>query len=395
MFGINTRQIAHIVAQARAKQLATKSTQDNLIKIITEYREGHPDVSDSELEQRLLQIISEYDNTSILINDYLEEQGLSKVGYPIKNNKTHLQLSMARGWSEERKGSLITEIIEGKLYHGLSNEILCSELPALQSPSNSQYWGNENPSVSTVLLVATLASFNKEPGDLAGASTFFPFLDSGYELPDSIVPPSFPFATRVGLPLFGDYQYGGQRYFNEQLVFGAEDCSSAVGKATHLPTDEIRGINTRRMKEAYSNPGNQYHYQAVTFLSGDIQDSQLRLIQEGDIYLVEGHTALIATKPNNRSKITTIQFSRDIDTLENKILGGGTYDYNLYDKAKEIESGIYILRPTVETLHESYSSVALLNDIDSKYSTLFPEGPTTILGDCRIFVEDAINVRGR
>ncbi|WP_236682726.1 hypothetical protein [Rickettsia felis] len=55
MITINTKQIAHMVVQVRAKQLATKSTQDKLSKIITEYRQDHPDVSDKELEQQFLQ----------------------------------------------------------------------------------------------------------------------------------------------------------------------------------------------------------------------------------------------------------------------------------------------------------------------------------------------------
>ncbi|KHO02429.1 hypothetical protein JS61_07625 (plasmid) [Rickettsia felis] len=395
MITINTKQIAHMVVQVRAKQLATKSTQDKLSKIITEYRQDHPDVSDKELEQQFLQKISENYCTSISINDYLKTQDLNKIGFPIKSNKTHLQLNMAKGWIKEQEESLITQILAGKFYHNLSNEIPCDSLPVLQSPSNTQYWGNENPSVSSVLLADIVASCNKKQDNLAGAATFFPFIDSSYALPDSIVPASYSFATKNGMTLFGDYQYGAHRYFKEQLVFGPEDCSTAVGKATYLTTDQIKDINTTNMQAAYEasietgSPDPKYHYQAVTFLSGDIQDSQLRLIQEGDIYLVKGHTALIATKPDSRSTITTIQFNRDIDSAENKILGGGTYDYNLCDKAKEIKTGIYILRPTtVQPLHKSYSLGELLNQIDSKYLTLFPDGPTNISGDCRIFLED-------
>lgn len=396
MVTVNTKQIAHMVAQARAKQLATKSTQDKLLKIITEYRQDHPDVSDKELEQQFLQNISENYRTSISINNYLKTQDLNKIGFPIKSNKTHLQLNMAKGWIEEQEESLIAQILAGKFYHNLSNEIPSNSLPVLQSPSDTQYWGNENPSVSSVLLADIVASCNKKQDNLAGAATFFPFVDSSYALPDSIVPASYSFATKNGMTLFGDYQYGAQRDFKEQLVFGPEDCSTAVGKATYLTTNQIKDINTTDMQAAYEaskeadRPDPKYHYQAVTFLSGDIQDSQLRLIQEGDIYLVKGHTALIATKPDNRSTITTIQFNRDIDSAENKILGGGTYDYNLCDKAEEIKTGIYILRPTaVQPLHESCSLGELLNYIDSKYLTLFPDGPTNIPGDCRMFLEDS------
>jgi len=389
MFSVNTKQIAHIASQARAKQLATKSTQDNLQQIIVQYSEDHPDVSDRELVQQFLQKISTDYESSISIKNYLKSQDLNQVGYPIKFNKTHLQLNMAKGWLEEQKESLITQIRAGKFYHKLSNEIIASELPALQSPSTTQYWGNENPSVSSVLLADIVATCNKKQDNLTGAATFFPFFDRSYELPDSIVPTAYSFATKKGITLFGDYQYGAHRYLNEQLVFGPEDCSSAVGKATYLTTTQITGLSTSSMETAYFNPGNQYHYQAITFLSGDIQDSQLRLIQAGDIYLVKGHTALIATTPDNRSQITTIQFSRDIDSAENKKLGGGTYDYNLCDKAKEIKTGVYILRPTdVEHVHESCPLSELLSRIDINYNTWFPEKANNILGDCRIFLED-------
>ncbi|MGX6959898.1 MAG: hypothetical protein ACIPMY_01300 [Rickettsia endosymbiont of Pentastiridius leporinus] len=389
MIEVNTKQIAHIVAQARAKQLATKSTQDKLSKIITEYRQDHPDISDRELVQQFSQNVSTDYDTSISINNYLKNQELNRVGYPIKYNKTQLQLNMAKGWIDDQGEGLITQITTGKFYHTLSNVVPPAELPVLQSPSATQYWGNENPSVSSVLLADLAASCNKKQDSLTGAATFCPFLDSSYALPDHIVPTSYPFATTNGMTLFGDYQFGGHRYFNEQLVFGPEDCSSAIGKATYLTTNQIKDISTSIMETAYFNPDNQYHYQAVTFLSGDIQDSQLRLIQEGDIYLVKGHTALIATRPDGRSQVTTVQFSRDIESLENKRLGGGTYDYSLRDQAKEIKTGIYILRPTaVEPLHESCSLSELLNRIDTKYTTIFPDGPINISGDCRVFLED-------
>ncbi|XP_031633870.1 uncharacterized protein LOC116347432 [Contarinia nasturtii] len=396
MDSVNTKQVAHIVAQVRAKQLATKSIQDNMSQIIVQYHEDHPDVSDRELAQQFLQNISTDHSTSVSINNYLNGQDINLIGYPIKFNKTHLQLNMAKEWIAEQKESLITQIIAGKFYHKLSNEIRSAELPVLQSPSTTQFWGNENPSVSSILLADIVASCNKKQDNLSGAATCFPFFSSNYELPDSFVSASYSFASKNGMTLFGDYQYGGQRYFDKQFVFGPEDCSTAVGKATYLRTDQIKSIETSSMQAAYFNRDNQYHYQGVTFLSGDIQDNQLKLIQEGDIYLIKGHTAIIATKPDNRSKITTIQFSRDIDSAENNTLGGGTYDYSLCDVARKIKSGIYILRSTdLEPLHESCSLSQLLSRIDSKYATLFSKGPLNIAGDCRMFLEDnAISTAG-
>ncbi|WP_375326308.1 hypothetical protein [Candidatus Tisiphia endosymbiont of Nemotelus uliginosus] len=223
MFEVNTRQIAHIVAQARAKQLATKSTQDKLSKIIIEYRQDHPDISDRELVQQFSQNISTRCETSKSINEYLKGPGLNQIGYPIKSNKTPLQLNMAKGWIDDQGEGLITQITTGKFYHKLSNVVHPAELPALQSPSTTEYWGNENPSVSSVLLADIVSSCNRKQDNLTGAATFFPFLDSRYELPDHLVSTSYSFATKKGMTLFGDYQYGAHRYFAEQLVFGPED----------------------------------------------------------------------------------------------------------------------------------------------------------------------------
>jgi hypothetical protein len=141
--------------------------------------------------------------------------------------------------------------------------------------------------------------------------------------------------------LFGDYQFGGHRYFKDQLVFGPEDCSSSVGKATYLTTDQVKAIYTGGMRE---NPS-QYGYELVTTLNSSIGEDQLKLIQPGDIYLYKSHTAIIATEPDNHSNITTLEFNRDIDTENSKRLGGGTYNYKLIDKAKEdANSPVYILR---------------------------------------------------
>ncbi|MFP3012617.1 MAG: hypothetical protein ACEY3D_06810 [Rickettsia sp.] len=238
------------------------------------------------------------------------------------------------------------------------------------------------------MLSSIAASCTKEQKIMPGAATSFPFLNPSYELPDDLVPTSYPFASKNGMILVGDYQYGAHRYFKEQLLFGPEDCSTAVGKATYLTTKQIQSINTINMQAAYNNPANEYHYKAITFLSGDVKDEQLKLIKPGDIYLVKGHTAIIATQPDNKSNITTLQFTRDIDMPVDQRLGGGLYDYNLCNKAKEIETDIYILRPDLEPLHESCSLSQLLKQIDFKYLTLFPESPIDIPGDCRIFLEN-------
>ncbi|WP_342226636.1 RP439 family protein [Rickettsia endosymbiont of Urophora cardui] len=225
---------------------------------------------------------------------------------------------------------------------------------------------NSCPSVSSVLLASLAATCNKKQDSMVGAATSFSCRNTSYHLPDDLIPYSYPFSSTQSMMLFGDYQYGAQRDFKKQLLFGAEDCSTSVGKATYLTTEQVESISTITMKAAYSNPGNEYHYNPVTFLRGDIKDEQLKLIQPGDIYLVRGHTAIIASNPDNKSNITTLQFNRDIDSVENKILGGGTYDYNLLDKVHRLKDGVYILRPNVEPLHESCSLNELLYRLSAK-----------------------------
>ncbi|GAA5253144.1 RP439 family protein [Candidatus Rickettsia kedanie] len=388
MFEIMKKQIAHMVAQIRAKQLATKYSQNKVQEIIIEYCEQHPDISDAEIASVVTHNLQTYENISGSINNYLKDQNLNDIGFPIKYNKTSLQLNMAKQWAEQQEEELISQIKNGVFYHELTNTIDPDKLPILQSSSDQEYWGNENPAVSSALLSSIAASCTKEKNIMPGAVTSFPFLNLGYELPDELVPTSYPFASKNSMILVGDYQYGAHRYFKEQLLFGPEDCSTAVGKATYLTTEQIQSINTIKMQAAYNDPANEYHYKAITFLSGDVKDEQLKLIQPGDIYLVKGHTAIIVTQPDNKSNITTLQFTRDMDTPVDKKLGGGLYDYNLYNKVKEIETGIYILRPDLEPLHESCSLSQLLKQIDLKYITLFPENPIDIPGDCRIFLEN-------
>lgn len=147
-------------------------------------------------------------------------------------------------------------------------------------------------------------------------------------------------------------------------------------------------MNTAQMQIAFFNPNNEYQYRAITILNGNIDDRQLQLIDPGDIFLIKGHTAIIATKPDNKGNVITVQFARNIECLENKKSGGGVFEYNLCKKAKQVKSGIYILRSNLELLHESSSLSQLFDPIDAKYSTLFSDGATDTPGDCIIFFEN-------
>lgn len=356
-------------------------------KIIVDYLDEHIDMSAADLVKLSNENVESFEKTCISINDYLANQGSHHIGNPIKANKTHLQLNMAKRWEESQGTDLISAIKSGKFYHKLTNAIAPDELPTLKSCSKQMYWGNENPSVSSVLLASVSVACDQEQViSMPGAATFFPFIDSSQRLPPNLISATYPFAFAEGMILFGDYQYGGHRYFREQLLFGPEDCSSSVGKAIYLTTKQIQAIYTGDMITSFSNPNNDYHYRAITHLIGNIDDTQLQLIETGDIFLIDGHTAIIASKPDNMSNIITVEFRRDIDVTEKKALGGGVYQYNLCEKAKEIESGIYILRPNLESLHESTSLTQLLSRIDAKYFELFPNGPVKTPGDCGIFL---------
>ncbi|WP_341789772.1 hypothetical protein [Rickettsia endosymbiont of Polydrusus tereticollis] len=391
---INSKSVAHMVTQIRAKQLATKDAQDRLQKNIVERWEDKKDISGEKLVQEIAEKLKDFLDTSNLINTSLKAQDVNNIGYPIKFNKTSLQLDMAKKWVESQKEDLIGQIKKNEFYHKLTNDSSFDDLPVLQSPSSDAYWGNENPSVSSILLASIVASYGIEANTIVGAATFYPFYNSSYQLPKDIkdIILSYPFTTEKGITLFGDYQFGGHRYFNEQLLFGPEDCSSSVGKATGLTTKQITGINTTEIRKAYLNTENEYNYQPVALLEGkNISDEQLKLIQTGDIYLYKSHTAIIASTPDNKSNITSVQFNRDIDCEENKLLGGGRYDYNLINKTQEDPNApIYILRPSLEPLHESCALSDLLSKIDYKYSELYLNSPDTdIAGDCGVFFEEA------
>ncbi len=53
--------------------------------------------------------------------------------------------------------------------------------------------------------------------------------------------------------LFGDYQFGGHRYFGQQDRFAAEDCSSVIGKAIKVGDEELKQFTTRYIREGKSS----------------------------------------------------------------------------------------------------------------------------------------------
>ncbi|KJW02778.1 hypothetical protein REIP_0792 [Rickettsia endosymbiont of Ixodes pacificus] len=260
---------------------------------------------------------------------------------------------MVYEYVKQQKGNLIDQIIKKKFYHGLSNGISPNELPVLQSDSRISYWGNENSSVSLVLLKSIAKILKAETPTMIGAATFYLFYNPKYKLPKDLVPKHYPFANEEGILLFGDYQFGGHNYFENWSVFAPEDCSSSVGKATYVKAEQIKDISTQKMKEDWS----QYGYELVVKLDGSINDSKLELVKPGDICLYKDkpHVGIIANILEK--SITTLQFARDIDREREKILGGGIY----YDNLSDDKYAAYILRSNLEPLSESISLSNLLN----------------------------------
>ncbi len=374
--------------QIRLKQLATKSSQDKLREAIVKSLE-ETECSGEELIKILSDNIS---NSLELIKSlnasFSPKEQLENIGYPIKFNKTALQLKMALDWIEQREIGIINDLTQNNLYNNLSNDIDPSSLPILQSPNNTSFWGNENSSVSSVLLysIASTLGVPIEHKNLVGAATFYPFFKEGYTV-NGIK--NNPFVFEDGMLLFGDYQFGGHRYFSNypnlsSSILRPEDCSSSVGKAHSFSDELIKGINTTSLRNAYTDPANIYGCTPVTSSSSD-QQLLYDLIEPGDIYLRGGHTAIIAEK-NNSGVIKALEFNRDIDVDTNKRLGGGTYEYNLTDMST---NPVYILRVSEAILKEACHLSYLLETIDNKYyqfddiSTIDPN----IIGNCDSFFD--------
>lgn len=385
MLPITSRSHAHMIAQVRVKQLATKDSQNILQQKIVALWKENTEISGEKFANGLQVKLQEMYMSSVYINASLEKFSIDQIGYPIKNNKTPLQLKMAYRWSQEKEDNLLGHIEENKLYQDLSNTVDV-ELPHLQSPSKTIFWGNENPSVSSVLLAGIGSVMGLEQKNMPGAALRYPFYDTNYTLCN--IPISYPFASEKNIWLFGDYQFGGQRYLkSKKSLFGPLDCSEAVANSTHLSQEQQLNFRTSSIRNAFFTKDNEYKYIPIT--STYKQSLNLELIQPGDIYLHKGHTAII-TNIDTKGKIGTIEFNRDIDRSTGKILGGGIYSYNLIEKVKSLDSGsfnqIYILRDNHPPLKESYAYSDLIHKIDSTYRESFDNNPKDIPGDCSIFI---------
>ncbi len=349
-----------MVAQIRHKQFATVVSQNKLIERIKLKSEECKDKSGNRLYKLIADNLT--DQINIATDNNISQASALDVGFPIQKNKTLQQLNMAKNWTEKEEDNLISRISKGILLNGLSNNL--KEIPTLKAPSDREFWGNENASVSTVLLYSVAMTLNIEikPQDLLGAATFYPYYNSQYKNLN-IKESQYVFEDN-GLPgwlLFGSYQLGGHKYFKEPDIFFPEDCSSAVGKATGKFSNKLAGISTTSIMAAYDDQKNIYGYKPVT-TSRD-KDVEINKIQNGDIFVKKGHTAIVSGI-NNSGEFDIYELNRSIDVLGPKMEGGGAYSYNIKDFKSDKQDFIFFLRKDSEGLEESANIHKTLERID-------------------------------
>ena len=107
---VSTFSTAHMAAEIRAKQLSTKTSQDNLLTKIAETQEDITDVSGTSLVKKIEDNISLHIRTIESTNKIIAFSEISSIGYPIKFNKTIIQLKLALEWIQHRGEQLITDI---------------------------------------------------------------------------------------------------------------------------------------------------------------------------------------------------------------------------------------------------------------------------------------------
>lgn len=382
---IDSSTAAHMVAQIRSKQRAIQSAQQYLINKVTESAEEQMSRSGDIDATEITDSLSGY--KSVLESKRVEISSDKALitSFAINANKAALQMKMVEEWAAASKDNLVSELLACRLHRGLSNNIT-DALPALGADSETQFWGNENSSVSSMMLYLIAyhlgADVDVNIKYLAGAATLYPFVDREY----SITVDPHPFLFNKSMILFGDYQLGGHKYFSTpehnmgQRLFAPEDCSTAVGKSLHLTTPQLLGIWTGAIREEYP----QYGLTPVTD-SKDGKQIDMDRIETGDVFVRGGHTSIIYGKDNS-GNIFTMDFNRDLNPEKGRgMLGGGTYNRNVFSAASNT-AVMNVFRPTNAKLGENVSLNVLLAKIDSKFAQTCHEGVKNDIGDCSVFL---------
>lgn len=359
---IHSLQTLRFVEMITAKRFAIKKFQYVLIKEINDI-DYESDVSGQNFYLKLKDFLKEEKNNIKIFN--AEKYELDDIGFPVQYNKTVNQISMALQWIETRQEDTLSDLLLGS-FNGLTNEY-SNELPTLGLDNKEYFWGNENSSVSSVLLwsVASMLSETHKPNiSDSNLPHFYPFFNAEFS-PVKAVESNSIFFNDKGMYLFGDYQYGGHRYFSNphpdlgQKLTYAEDCSSAVAKAVCLTSDQITCITTSELKEHYKESSSTI-YSLSRITSSDNRTLDIEAIQPGNILVFGGHTGTIGKKDGHN--ITLLEFARDIETEGKKVLGGGIRKYNT--EFFQTKSS-YVLRPNnLPELKESCAVTNLLGQIE-------------------------------
>ena len=330
-----------MIEQIRMKQCATAQSinakQHEVVKIF----ESQQDMSGEAITKEIMGFVTdEYSNYAAKGN-ILMALGAATIGYPVAYNKTTLQIGYALEYMQSKGDDLLEGIVHGRLHNGLQCKV-DKELPSIGSDSKTSFWGNENSSVSNVMLSLILAKYGKftYPEISDGGATFFPYLGG----PIHNVDTDLVFANNKGMVLFGDYQFGGHRYWETQHPLSPEDCSSAIAKAIGASDEQLKQFTTKYIREE----------KCSKFQPKGLQD-----LSQGDLCLKGGHVMVVWSNADTSGAVKSLEFTRSIEKQDSpKMLGGGSRDVGITD-------GWTAFGPNFDhQLHETSTLGAVLHGID-------------------------------
>jgi hypothetical protein len=192
---IKSTSAYNMVRQIRIQQREAEKIQNKLRKNIEDYDENHKDITNTQMYNTIAKGVQNqialYDKTNDLIAK--GKVTANDVGIPIQYNKTSRQLALLQKYiasfiENGNEDNFIPKIIKGSFCNGLSNYV--TSLPKLGALSKTDFWGNQNPSVSSMMLYNAAKSLEIKitEDNLGGNIRFYPFFDKGYfneEIKDS------------------------------------------------------------------------------------------------------------------------------------------------------------------------------------------------------------------
>jgi hypothetical protein len=370
-----TPNLLRMIFQIRLKQLSTEDSQNKLVQSVIEIV-SESDQSFDHFSENLLNLLQ----SQLIINhnlDLCKVKPAEILGFPIKFNKTTIQIESVIDYIHElinQDQDIFSDIQNGKFFNKLGNQLDQTDLPYLGSDITSQFYGNGNDALSSLMLasMAHLVGLSLAQIDLRGAATSYPLYYHLY--PDIATDPEaeaiFDYGSIFTTPdkkmiLFGSYQFGGHRYLHSPDIFGAEDCSSSIAKSINsdLNSNIVRTMTTANLRDYYTcQNGIDLGLRRVTSFSPQ-ETVRFEEIQSGDIVVKGGHCGL-ATGSNNEGLLQILAFNRDIEpTTSSKKMGGGFEDMNFVNATVPI----YVLRSGEEVGRNDLTLPEILGYVDNIY----------------------------